>query len=210
MNQIIPAILAKDVQEFRERLAMFEHETDTIQLDVLDNTLYPNSSWCEMDTIDTLDTTVWIELHLMVNDPEKYIEKIQSGGPVHRVIWHIEAPVDHEAVLTTCEHLGIEAGIAIAPSTSIEALRPFADRLDEILVLGVNPGFSGGILIPHAIQQARDIHHHWPAVLKGFDGGVTLQNIPQLREAGITRFYTASALWKSENPLESLHILQGV
>lgn len=208
MNHIIPAILVQDEATFRSHLEQFEDIADTVQVDVLDNTLYPNTSWCNVDIIDMLDTSIWIELHLMVNDPEAIIQKIQRGGPIHRVIWHIEAPVDHADLVLTCQNLGLDCGIAIAPKTPIEALRPFAEMFEEILILGVEPGFSGQPLIPDTIQKARDIHSNWPGTILGFDGGVTEQTISQLRDAGVTRFCAASAIWKAEDPKEAYESLR--
>ena len=208
MNQIIPAILAKDEQEFRSRLALIKDTTDAIQIDVLDNTLYPNTSWCDMDVIDSLDDATWIELHFMVNNPVQYIEHIKRGGPIHRALWHIEAPIDHGDLIETCRNIGIEVGLAIAPRTSIEALQPFADQVDEILVLGVDPGFSGQPLIPHTIQTARDLYARFPSCIIGFDGGITPQNLPDLRAAGVTRFCVGSAIWKNKNSTEALEQLQ--
>lgn len=208
MNHIIPAILVQDETTFRAQLSQFEDVADTVQLDVLDNTLYPNTSWCDITTIDSHDTSTWIELHLMVNDPASYIEQIQRGGPINRVIWHIEAQIDHADLALTCQNRDLECGIAIAPRTPLETLRPIAEMFDEILVLGVEPGFSGQALIQETVQKVRDIHQNWPNAIIGFDGGVTKQTIPQLRDAGVTRFCAASAIWKAEDPKEAYESLK--
>jgi len=207
MNHIIPAILAHNEEDFRAQLQPFEEVASIVQLDVLDETLYQNTSWHDMQTLDTLETAVWLELHLMVADPAVYIEQIQRGGPIQRVIWHVEAPIDHAELLLTCESRAIEAGLAIAPQTSLEELRPFAEMLSEVLVLGVEPGFSGQTLIQKTIQKVRAIHEEWPHLLIGFDGGITEQNIAQLREAGVTRFYVSSAIWNAEDPVNAYETL---
>ncbi len=200
MNHIIPAIIATDEQDFRIKFTIFKNTADTIQLDVLDGTLYPNTSWCDITAINNLVTSAWIELHLMVKNPLTFIKHIKKDGAIQRAIWHIEANIDHAEMLIRCSEIGIESGLAIAPQTSIEALRPFAEMLDEILVLGVEPGFSGQTLLPETIQKAQIIHDAWPATIIGFDGGVTTKILPKIREVGITRFYTASAIWRSADP----------
>jgi len=208
MNHIIPAILAKDESDFRSRFTALDDAADMIQLDVLDNTLYPNVSWCDMDILDGLDTSAWVELHLMVDDPGSYLERIKEGGPIHRVLWHVEVAVDHADLFLTCQSKGIECGLAIAPKTPIEALRPFAELVDEVLILGVEPGFAGQTILPETIQKARDIHAHWPGTVIGFDGGVNAQTLPQLRDAGVTRFCAASAIWKDSDPKAAFDALR--
>ncbi len=200
MNHIIPAILAQDEATFRSELTTVEELASTVQLDVLDDTLYPNASWCDLDTIDAMQTPTWIELHLMVADPARYLDKIHRGGPIHRALWHVEAQVDHADLFLTCEHIGIEYGLALSPKTPIEVLDPFADGLSEVLVLGVEPGFSGQALIPETVEKVRAIRARWPHLLIGFDGGVTVEHVPDLRDAGVTRFYAASSIWNTSDP----------
>lgn len=211
MNEIIPAILAKDVETFHRRIDLVENLTKIVQIDVLDGTLYPETSWFDVPTImQALDISVDLELHLMVSQPKKYIEACRSLRNVKRVIWHIEAHIDHAELLLMCEENGMKAGLAIAPKTPMDEIEPFADMVDEILVLGVEPGKSGQTLVPETIEKARRIALAWPGVAIGFDGGVTAGNLEKLRDAGVTRFCAANAIFGAEDPKEALTELQNI
>jgi ribulose-phosphate 3-epimerase len=207
MNTIIPAILAKDETDFLQKLDIIESVSPVIQLDVLDNTLYPNTSWCDLKKLGT-HTETSFELHLMVDDPEPIIHAALELPNIKRIIWHIEAMGDHRDLIRLCHAAECEAGIALAPKTTTDTLQPYGDSLDTILVLGVEPGFSGQNLIQKTIAKAHDIHTAWPKVMLAFDGGVTRESIPVLREAGVSRFCIASAIFTADDPAAAFRALQ--
>ena len=207
MNEIIPAILAQDEETFRARLKTAEALAPCVQIDVLDNTLYPFASWCDAGALKTLDTKAELELHLMVSNPKRWLNDLRGAAAVKRIIWHIEAHVDHAELILLCQDLGFQTGLAIAPATPLDDIEPFAEMVDEILVLGVEPGKSGQALIPEAIQKASAIASSWPNVVVGFDGGVTKDSMAQLKEAGVTRFCAASAIFGAPDPKEAFEAL---
>jgi ribulose-phosphate 3-epimerase len=200
MSEIIPAILAPDEATFRARLKIAEALAPCVQLDILDNTLYPFASWCDPEVLKTLNTKAELELHLMVSNPKRWLNDLRSVPSLRRAIWHIEAQVDHAELILLGQDLGIEVGLAIAPNTPLDMIEPFAEMIDEILVLGVEPGKSGQPLIPETIKKAKSTALSWPNVTVGFDGGITLENIGQLRTAGVTRYCAASAIFGAADP----------
>lgn len=208
MNSIIPAILAPDEETFHRRIDLVEKLVPIVQVDVLDNTLYPNASWFDPLVISSLDVGTDLELHLMVRNPQKYIRDCANIRRIKRIVWHIEATIDHSEALLLCQEYGFETGLAIAPKTPIEELEPFAEMVDEILVLGVEPGRSGQSLIPETVEKAKKISTLWPETALGFDGGVTAKTLPLLREAGVTRFCAASAIFDAPDPVAALKRLQ--
>jgi len=197
MNEIIPAILAPDEQTFHQRLDIAEKLAPLVQIDVLDGTLYPQTSWFDPLVVQQMDVAVDLELHLMVSHPEKIIKACHNLRRVRRVIWHIEARIDHAEAFLLCQEYGLQAGLAVAPATPIEEIEPFAEMVDEILVLGVEPGKSGQALMPETMRKARGIAQAWPGITMGFDGGVTAETIPQLRDVGVARFCAASAIFNA-------------
>lgn len=203
MNEIIPAILVPDEESFRARLKIAEALAPCAQIDVLDNTLYPFASWCDLVALKTLDTIAELELHLMVSNPKRWLNDLRGVTAIKRAIWHIEAQADHAELILLCQDLGLQTGLAISPATSLDDIEPFAEMVDEILVLGVEPGKSGQSLMPKTIDKARAIASSWPNAVVGFDGGVTRENIPQLREAGVTRFCAASSIFGAADPKEA-------
>ncbi len=208
MNEIIPAILAADEQTFQQRLDIAKKLSPVVQVDVLDQTLYPESSWFDPLVAQEMDAACDLELHIMTSRPDKIIKACCGWRKVKRVIWHIEAHVDHAELLLLCQEYGFETGLALAPTTSVDDIEPFAEMVDEILVLGVEPGKSGQTLQPETIQKAHGIALAWPGVCVGFDGGVTAQSIPKLAEAGVSRFNAASAIFDAPNAKAAFEKLQ--
>jgi ribulose-phosphate 3-epimerase len=197
MPELIPAILAKDADTLRERLKIVEGVARTIQVDCLDGHFVSNRTYYEAKP---LDTTLEIELHLMVSDPLAAIGAWKRVPQCVRALWHVEIPTDHRALISTCKSFGMECGLALSPETPLERLEPFADDLDEVLVLGVTPGWSGQAVIPSTIAKARDIKTHWPSLMVGFDGGITRALIPELLKASVDRVCAASAIYADAHP----------
>ncbi len=146
----------------------------------------------------------------MVSDPTAYIGASEGMKNIARIIWHIEVAIGHDVLINWCHKMKIEAGLAISPETPMNRLAPFAEMADEILVMGVNPGFSGQQLQPHAIEKVKEIHERWPKVAIGFDGGVTVKTIQQLRDAGVTRFCAASAIFDAKEPKKAFAALSAI
>lgn len=197
MPELIPAILVKDAEKFRERLALMEGLVGTVQLDCMDGNFVENRSWYEPGP---LDSDLEIELHLMVSDPLAVIEDWKRVKNVIRAIWHVEIPVDHEKIITRCRELGWECGLAISPETPFMRLSAFAELVDEVLVLGVNPGWSGQALIPSTLDKVGAIKKTWPDLDIGFDGGITQDNLKEIITHPIDRVCVASAIFKNDNP----------
>lgn len=197
MAELIPAILAKDAATFRERLQIVEGLAKTVQIDCLDGHFVSNRTYYEAKPIDT---TLEIELHLMVSNPLAVIQAWKRVPQCVRALWHFEIPTDHHPIISACKSLGIECGLALSPETPLERLESFVDDLDEVLVLGVTPGWSGQAVIPSTITKAKDIKARWPALQVGFDGGITRALIPELLEAGVDRICAASSIYADAHP----------
>ncbi len=204
---LIPAILVQSEAEALERLASAGKLT-WIQIDALDGTLYPNTSWFDAKAVARWKPAPNIELHLMVMDPGAALDKWKRVTALKRVIWHIEAPIDHVRLIERCHRMKREAILAIAPQTPIAALLPYLRKVDGVLVLGVEPGFSGQPFIRSTAKKVRDLKKLVPQLSIGFDGGVNKKTISILKKAGVDRFCVASALWKAKNPGEEMKKLK--
>jgi ribulose-phosphate 3-epimerase len=208
MHELLPAILAEDEATFRERVALVQDLVPVIHLDVMDGAFVPNRCWFDAGVLAELKTPVRFELHLMVKDPARILEEVKNIESVIRAIWHIEAEADHAALIARTHELKKEAGLAISPKTSLDRLVPFAGTLDEILVMGNEPGFSGQPLEPHTIERVWELHGRWPQMPLGFDISVNADTIPKLKEAGVTRFCAAGAIFKATDPRAEISRLQ--
>ncbi|MEO5927189.1 MAG: hypothetical protein ABIP96_00790 [Patescibacteria group bacterium] len=210
MNQLLPAILVQDEATFRERMRLVEDLVPVVHLDVMDGAFVPNHTWFDAKVLASIETSLKIELHLMVKDPARIIEEIRAIEKVVRVIWHVETDVDHAALLKTVHQIPKEAGLAISPKTPIDNLARYATELDEILVMGGEPGFGGQRHEPHTIDRAWEIHGRWPEIAIGFDINVNAETIPLLQRAGVSRFCAGSAVFGGDGPSSNIQKLKSL
>jgi ribulose-phosphate 3-epimerase len=207
MNQLLPAILVQDEAAFRERLKLVEGLVPVVHLDVMDGAFVPNRTWFDAKVLAELETPLQIELHLMVKDPARIIEEVRGVEKVVRAIWHVEVGIDHAALIENVHGMKKEAGLAISPKTPVDQLTRYAADLDEILVMGGEPGFGGQRHEPHTIDKAWEIHGRWPEVALGFDINVNTETIPKLKAAGISRFCAGSAVFGAKDPKKEIERL---
>ena len=208
MNEILPAILAQDEKTFRQQVKLVETIVPTVHIDIMDGAFVPNTTWNDFAAMAKMDTPLAFEFHLMVEDPEPYIRKIVDMKCARRVLWHVESMGDHRELLNMSHGHLKEAGLAIIPKTPLHILDAYAGRMDEILVMGNEPGFSGKPIDPSAIERARQLHSKQPEIILGWDIGVNTNSIPLIRSAGITRFCAASAIFNAKNPRTAIAQLQ--
>lgn len=210
MSELIPAILAKDEYTFRKHLGLMETEFPVVQIDLMDGAFVPDRSWFDAAVYNTLKTPAKFELHLMAMDPKWYLDQLKTAPNITRVIWHVESKLDHAALIARCRTEGKEIGLAIKPTTPLEDLMPWVNTINEVLVMGAEPGTSGQKLQPQTIERAKEIHSRWPNLVIGFDIGVSKDTIPSLLAAGVTRFCSASAIFETEQPLSSAQSLKAL
>lgn len=202
--EIIPAILVQDRKTFVKRLKMVEGLATCVQIDCMDGQFVQNKTWYDAEP---LDTTLEIELHLMVQDPMSTILAWRRIPQVVRALWHVEIPVDHAAVIEVCRAQGWECGLALSPDSPVSRVAEYFDQIDEVLVLGVTPGWSGQTLLPSTIDKIRTLKKHSPLISVGFDGGVTAANLRDILAAGADRINIASAVFKSPDPRATLRAI---
>lgn len=198
MVKIIPAILAKTKEEFEQKVAAARSFATEFQLDIMDGRFVPNATWGDPEEIKKMNLPPY-EVHLMVSNPENEIEKWVTAG-AKRIFFHFEAIADARAVIQKIKSFGAEAGIAINPETPVSSITDFFDILDAVLVMGVNPGFSGQEFQPITIQKIKEIKKLNPNIVIEVDGGVNLDNAVELSEAGADELVTASAIFSADDP----------
>lgn len=207
-RELIPAVLAHSAEEAETKMRQIERDADWIQIDVMDGRFVPNTTWSDAVAAKKWKTRSNIELHLMVNDPAKYIRQWKSHPRFKRAIWHVEIPIDHGKLIAACRRMKLEVGLAISPETPLAALIPFLRKIQSVLILGVHPGWSGQKLIPSAMKKSADLRRLMANLPIGFDGHVTSRNLTTLAKNGVTRFYVASAIFKKRDPAKALRVLK--
>ncbi len=174
--------------------------SDWLHLDIMDGHFVPNLSF-GMPLIKAVGQLKIcpFDVHLMVDDPDMYLDACQEAG-AELVTAHVEACKHLHRFLGKCRQMGMLAGVAMNPSTSPEFLRYIADSVDFVLIMSVNPGFSGQRFIPSALDKIRRVRELVsPDVRIGVDGGVNSVWAPQCRAAGADTLIAASAIFGSED-----------
>lgn len=213
--QIAPSLLAADFLHLEKDVQMLNKEADIIHLDVMDGTLVPNISF-GFSVLDPLSkiATIPMDAHLMVVNPQKWFDNLHKDG-VQMVSFHLEAAQENTAEYIDRLHaMGIKAGVAINPDMPVENLFPYIGKADYFLIMSVFAGFGGQKFIPEALDRIARLKKE--IVAKGndalieVDGGVNLENIGALKQAGATMIVAGSTVFKSAEPGKTIAALRGV
>ncbi len=211
MVEIIPSILVESKEEFERRLRLVDEQVKTIHVDILDGTLFPHVSWHDPQVIGDIVTKVNYEIHLMVENPLPIIDAWKQHVPtLTRAIIHAELDRQLESIIERIRQwYKLETGVALNPETPFHEIHKHMDQIQSILVMGVHPGQSGRPFEgEYILQKIREIHHQYPELPIGVDGGVTLENAPGIINAGCDRLVTASAIWAAPDPCAAIRQFQ--
>lgn len=211
MPKIIPAILAKNAKEFKRKLLIIDGHAEEAQIDIMDGEFVPEISSEDPETAKLY--RLLYSLHLMVADPEKYIEKWKAVPGVRQIIIHAEIKKPLELLIQKIKNSGWEVGLAINPETSHESIDKLIPLIDIVLVMSVNPGKSGqsfetAATKEHLLSKITLLHEEHPGLEISSDGGVNSETLPLLLRAGVTNFVIGSAIFDQKEPLEALKKLK--
>lgn len=198
--EIIPTVLCKDAASAKRRIGLVQASVQTVQIDIMDQTLVPNNTWFNADTVATWTFDVDYEIHLMVNDPLPIIHAWKRVPNFVRAIVHAETPTKLGHLISAIKPLKINVGIAISPGTPIKKIIPHIKDIEMVLVMGGTPGFGGQAIDPRTLKTVQELRKRFPKLPIGFDIGVNEQTIPDLKKAGVTRFCPGSAIFKQRSP----------
>lgn len=182
---------------------------DYVHVDVMDGNFIPHKefSYDEIVKISSLSEKK-LDIHLMVNDPEKYIERLVVLSNINNITFHVEIDKDIDKIIDLIRKYNIRCGLSIKPETDIQELEPYLDKIDLILVMTVNPGKGGQKLIPSTVKKMHDIK----TMIKNFpidlevDGGINNDTIKDVKEASIA--VVGSYITKSNNMIERINTLK--
>lgn len=205
MIQVVPAILEKTEADIRSKIALLQGITDFIQLDVMDGQFVPNTTFNTPRSLADLPVTM--ELHLMIERPIFHLDAWALPN-VSRMIVHYEALDNVEHTIKHIRSLGKQVGIALNPMTSSFELKDYIDDIDLVLVMGVDPGFSGQQFQRDVLEKIRELKKMRSDVLVEVDGGVNAYTRKGIVEAGADILAAASAIWKAPNVAQAMKELQ--
>lgn len=206
MNKYIlsASILSADFARLGEEIATVEAAgVDWIHVDVMDGHFVPNITMgpfiveaCRRITKLPLD------VHLMIEKPERYLEAFAKAGATGLTV-HVETCPDLSGTLKQIKALGCRAGVVLNPGTSVGAIQAVLPEADLVLVLSVNPGYSGQEFMPETIAKVLEIRNKLNALRSSawleVDGGIDVKRLHVMREAGATAFVAATAIFKHPN-----------
>ncbi|MBR6392414.1 MAG: ribulose-phosphate 3-epimerase [Eubacterium sp.] len=205
--KISPSILASDYANLESELKRIE-SSDLIHVDVMDGHFVPNISIGAPVTAAIKKVcSVPFDVHLMISDPLKYTEDFAKAG-ADIICFHIESDSDTEKTIDKILSVGKKAALAIKPKTPVEEVIPFLDRLSMVLVMTVEPGFGGQSFMEDMmpkIEKLRVLGYKGDIEV---DGGVNPETIKLAAKAGANVFVAGSAVFKSENPADTITLLR--
>ncbi len=213
MPIIAPSLLASDFLKLQQECEMINNsQAEYFHLDVMDGRFVPNISYGPMIIEFIRKTTTKVcDVHLMIEEPEKYAEAFKKAGADILTV-HIEACKHLHRNIQQIKSLGMKAAVALNPHTPVSSLHDILQDLDMVLIMSVNPGFGGQSFIPRTIDKIKELKTMIATaganVLIEIDGGVTLENAPAIVAAGADILVAGNTVFKSADPIGTIASLK--
>lgn len=212
---IAPSMLSADFGNLHKEIELInKSNADLFHLDIMDGTFVPNISYgFPIVEIIAKYAKKPIDAHLMIINPEKFVQRFAEIG-VNYLSVHVEASTHLNRTLDSIKKAGMKAGVAINPHTPVSSLEQVIEYSDFILIMSVNPGFSGQSFIENSLDKISKlkklIKEKNPSCLIEVDGGVNLSNAPLLINHGADILVAGSTIFGSKEPLQTIKDLKNL
>jgi len=213
LKKIAPSILSADFSRLGDEVRAVEKAgADVIHVDVMDGHFVPNITIGPL-VVQGLNklTSLPLDVHLMIENPERYVEAFaQAGG--NWITIHAEVCPHLKRIIKKIRQLNVRAGIVLKPATSLKILYPVLDDVDLVLIMSVNPGFGGQSFIPSTLKKIERLRkiidqNRYPLEIE-VDGGVKIENIKEVSVAGGDIFVVGTGIFKTKDYEETIKKLR--
>ncbi len=209
MIKISPSILSADFSRLGLDVEKAEKGgAEYLHIDVMDGVFVPNISFgAPIQKSIRKQSKMVFDTHLMIVDPIRYIEDFAKAGSDIITI-HLESCDNVAETLDKIHSLGMKAGLSIKPQTPVNAIKPFIDKFDMLLIMSVEPGFGGQSFIPETLTKLKEARELLPELDIEVDGGINADNINSVVKSGANVIVAGSAVFGKENVTEAIATLR--
>jgi ribulose-phosphate 3-epimerase len=213
LKKIAPSILSADFSRLGDEVRAVEKAgADVIHVDVMDGHFVPNITIGPL-VVQGLKklTSLPLDVHLMIEEPERYIEAFAQAGSDWITV-HVEVCPILKRIIRKIRRLNVRLGLVLNPSTPLKALFPVLGEIDLVLLMSVHPGFGGQAFIPSVLKKISRLRkiidqNQYPLEIE-VDGGIKVENIREVSRAGADIFVVGTGIFKTEDYEETIHELR--
>jgi len=213
-KKIAPSLLSADFSNLERDIKMLEKAgAQLLHLDIMDGHFVPNITFGPL-VVKAISkvATIPLDVHLMIENPGDYVDAFCDAGADYLTV-HIESDLHIHRVIQKVKAHGVKVGISLNPHTPISSIEEILGDIDLILIMSVNPGFGGQKFIRNTLDKLKRLQElldnkHITHIEVEVDGGIKLENIEEVSDAGCDIFVSGSGIFKSSNPEEVIKKMQ--
>jgi ribulose-phosphate 3-epimerase len=208
MIKIAPSVLSADFGALADEIAKVEADADLLHVDVMDGHFVPNLTIGPL-IVEAIHrrTRVPLDVHLMIQNPERYISAFARAGASSLTV-HVEVCPHLHRTIQQIREAGVKAGVALNPSTSLHTVDHVLGEVDLVLIMSVNPGFGGQSFIPFVLKKIEELARRLGRLPERpeleVDGGIKIENCRAVAQAGATILVAGSAIFGAADPRAAL------